>query len=133
MPPLARLLLWTAVAVLGAVAFGVVALARGETVNAAWLVTAAVCTYLVAYRFYGRVLAARVFALRADRPTPAVRLADGRDYVPTNRWVVFGHHFAAIAGRGRSSGPRSPRSSGGCRGRCGSSSAWRSPGPCRTW
>jgi carbon starvation protein len=64
-----------------------------------------VCTYLVAYRFYGRVLARRVFALRADRPTPAVRLADGRDYVPTNRWVVFGHHFAAIAGPGPLVGP----------------------------
>ena len=100
-----RLLLWAAVAVLGAAAFAVLALQRGEPVNAAWLVTAAVCTYLVAYRFYGRVLAARVFALRADRPTPAVRLADGRDYVPTNRWVVFGHHFAAIAGPGPLVGP----------------------------
>ena len=100
-----RLLLWAAVAVLGSAAFAVLALQRGEPVNAAWLVTAAVCTYLVAYRFYGRVLAARVFALRADRPTPAVRLADGRDYVPTNRWVVFGHHFAAIAGPGPLVGP----------------------------
>ena len=100
-----RVLLWTAVALLGAAAFAVVALQRGETVNAAWLVTAAVCTYLVAYRFYARLIATKVFALDARRPTPAVRLADGRDYVPTNRWVVFGHHFAAIAGPGPLVGP----------------------------
>ena len=105
MPPLLRALLWAGVAALGALAFAAVALGRGEPVNAAWLVTAAVCTYLVAYRFYGRVLAAKVFALRADRATPAVRMADGRDYVPTNKWVVFGHHFAAIAGPGPLVGP----------------------------
>ncbi|GJG85296.1 carbon starvation protein A [Gemmatimonadetes bacterium T265] len=98
-------LLWLAVALLGAAAFAVVALARGEPVNAAWLVTAAVCTYLVAYRFYGRAIARGLFALDPDRPTPAHRLADGRDYVPTNRWVVFGHHFAAIAGPGPLVGP----------------------------
>ena len=103
--PAPRALLWLAVALLGAAAFAVVALARGEPVNAAWLVTAAVCTYLVAYRFYGRALARGLFALDPDRPTPAHRLADGRDYVPTNRWVVFGHHFAAIAGPGPLVGP----------------------------
>ncbi len=105
LPPLLRALLWVAVACLGAGAFAVVALRRGETVNAAWLVTAAVCTYLVAYRVYARLIATRVFALDAARPTPAVRLADGRDYVPTNRWIVFGHHFAAIAGPGPLVGP----------------------------
>jgi carbon starvation protein len=105
MPSLLRALLWIAVALLGAFAFGVVALRRGESVNAAWLVVAAVCTYLVAYRFYSKLIAAKIFALDRERPTPAVRLSDGRDYVPTNRWVVFGHHFAAIAGPGPLVGP----------------------------
>jgi carbon starvation protein len=105
MPTLLRALVWIAVAVTGAIAFAAVALGRGEPVNAAWLVTAAVCTYLIAYRFYARFIASRVFALDAARPTPATRLADGRDYVPTNRWVVFGHHFAAIAGPGPLVGP----------------------------
>src|SRR5205807_6178191 len=69
------------------------------------LLTAAVCTYLVGYRFYSRMIAANVFALDANRSTPAERLNDGRDYVPTNRWIVFGHHFAAIAGPGPLVGP----------------------------
>ena len=80
-------------------------LSRGETVSAAWLLTAAVCTYAIAYRFYSKIIAAKVFALDARRATPAVRLNDGRDYVPTNRWIVFGHHFAAIAGPGPLVGP----------------------------
>jgi carbon starvation protein len=96
---------WTLVALAGAGAFGYIAITRGETINAAWLVTAAVCTYLVAYRFYSRIVAAKVFALDANRRTPSERLNDGRDYVPTNRWVVFGHHFAAIAGPGPLVGP----------------------------
>jgi carbon starvation protein len=96
---------WTLVALAGAGAIAYLALTRGETINAAWLVTAAVCTYLIAYRFYSKIVAARVFALHAARPTPAVRLNDGRDYVPTNRWIVFGHHFAAIAGPGPLVGP----------------------------
>jgi carbon starvation protein len=105
LPRPASALLWAGVALLGAAAFAVMALARGEPVNAAWLVTAAVCTYLVAYRFYGRAIARGLFALDPARPTPAHRLTDGRDYVPTNRWVVFGHHFAAIAGPGPLVGP----------------------------
>jgi carbon starvation protein len=105
MPRTRRLLPWVALGLVGAGALAVVALRRGEPVNAAWLVTAAVCTYLAAYRLYGRLIASRVFALDAARVTPAVRLADGRDYVPTNRWVVFGHHFAAIAGPGPLVGP----------------------------
>src|SRR5687767_8824656 len=96
---------WILVAVVGASAFGWLALNRGERVSAAWLVTAAVCTYLIAYRFYSRIVAAKVFALDANRVTPAERLNDGRDYVPTNRWIVFGHHFAAIAGPGPLVGP----------------------------
>jgi len=96
---------WAAVAVLGAVALGTVALHRGETINAAWLVVAAICTYSVAYRFYSRFMATRVFALDDRRATPAERLGNGVDFVPTNRWVLFGHHFAAIAGAGPLVGP----------------------------
>src|SRR5881398_1570159 len=81
------------------------ALSRGESISAAWLIVAAVCSYLVAYRFYSKVIAAKVFALDANRATPAEVLNDGRDYVPTNRWIVFGHHFAAIAGPGPLVGP----------------------------
>src|SRR5437773_9564667 len=105
MPKLSSVLLWTAISALGAASFAWLALSRGETVNAAWLVVAALCTYAVAYRFYSRFIATKVFALDAARPTPAVRLNDGRDFAPTNRWVVFGHHFAAIAGPGPLVGP----------------------------
>jgi carbon starvation protein len=98
-------LVWLLVALAGAAGWGVLALHRGETINAAWLVLAAVCTYLVAFRFYSRFLADRVFGLNDRRATPAERLANGRDYVPTSRWVLFGHHFAAIAGPGPLVGP----------------------------
>jgi len=97
--------LWAAVAGSGAVALGVVALVRGEPINVAWLLVAAVATYVVAYRFYSKFLAARVLMLDDLRQTPAERINDGRDFVPTNRWVVFGHHFAAIAGPGPLIGP----------------------------
>ncbi len=96
---------WLALALAGAVAWGVLALHRGETISAAWLVLAAVGTYLVGYRFYSRFLAYRVFGLNDRRATPAERLANGRDFVPTSRWVLFGHHFAAIAGAGPLVGP----------------------------
>src|SRR6266480_2113031 len=105
MQPLASLLVWSGISVLGAAAFGVLALSRGETVNAAWLLTAAVCTYAVGYRFYSKFLASRVFGLDDRRATPAERFNNGRDYVPTNKWVLFGHHFAAIAGAGPLVGP----------------------------
>ncbi len=105
MPRWLNVLLWTAIALTGAFAMGYLALSRGEGVNAAWLLTAAVCTYLVGYRFYSRIIAANIFALDARRATPAVRLSDGQDFVPTNRWIVFGHHFAAIAGPGPLVGP----------------------------
>ena len=98
-------LLWTLVALAGAGAWGVLALHRGETVSAAWLVLAAVGTYLIGYRFYSRFLARRVFELDDRRATPAERLNNGRDFVPTGRWVLFGHHFAAIAGAGPLIGP----------------------------
>jgi len=96
---------WSFLALAGAVAWGVLALHRGETISAAWLVLAAVGTYLLAYRFYSRFLADRVFGLNDRRATPAERLANGRDFVPTQRWVLFGHHFAAIAGAGPLVGP----------------------------
>jgi carbon starvation protein len=96
---------WFALAVLGAAALAVVALTRGETINAVWLVVAAVCTYLIAYRFYSLYIARRVLRLDPTRPTPAVRHNDGLDYVPTDKYVLFGHHFAAIAGAGPLVGP----------------------------
>src|SRR2546427_10219997 len=102
---LASVLLWGGISALGAAGFGVLALSRGETVNAAWLLVAAVCTYAVAYRFYSRFLAARVFGLDERRATPAERFNNGRDFVPTNKWVLYGHHFAAIAGAGPLVGP----------------------------
>ena len=97
--------LWTAIAVLGAVSFAIVALNRGEAVNAAWLVIASVCIYLIAYRFYGLFVAERALGVDGTRMTPACRHNDGLDYVPTNRYVLFGHHFAAIAGAGPLVGP----------------------------
>jgi carbon starvation protein len=101
----ASIAIWTAISLAGAAAFAGLALKRGETISAAWLLTAALCTYAVAYRFYSKIIAAKVFALNAERATPALRLNDGRDYVPTNRWIVFGHHFAAISGPGPLVGP----------------------------
>jgi carbon starvation protein len=100
-----RALGWAIVVGAGAFALAMLALVRGESVNAVWFVVAAASVYVVGYRFYSAFLAARIFALDADHPTPAVRLNDGRDFVPTNRWVVFGHHFAAIAGPGPLIGP----------------------------
>jgi carbon starvation protein len=96
---------WTLVGLAGAAGWAMLALHRGESINAAWLVTAAVGTYLVAYRVYSRFLAYRVFELDERRATPAERLTNGRDFVPTGRWVLFGHHFAAIAGAGPLVGP----------------------------
>jgi carbon starvation protein len=98
-------LLWAVIALTGAASIGYLALQHGETVNAAWLLTAALCTYAVAYRFYSKIISAKIFALDANRATPAERLSDGRDFVPTNKWIVFGHHFAAIAGPGPLVGP----------------------------
>ncbi len=102
---LLRGIVWVVIATLGASAFAWLALSHDEPVNAAWLLTAALCTYAVAYRFYSKFIAAKVFALDATRATPAVRLENGRDFVPTNKWIVFGHHFAAIAGPGPLVGP----------------------------
>ena len=98
-------LLWPAVAIIGAVSFAALALGRGESVNAVWLVTAALSVYLIAYRFYSKFIAERVLRLDDSRPTPALRHNDGMDYVPTNKWVLYGHHVAAIAGAGPLGGP----------------------------
>lgn len=103
--PLQNKLLWALVVLLGTVSLGVVALNRGESINAAWLVVAAVCVYFIAYRFYGLFIAEKVLGVDPNRKTPAYRHNDGLDYVPTNRYVLFGHHFAAIAGAGPLVGP----------------------------
>lgn len=100
-----RKLLWSLVAVIGAFAVGGIALKRGETINAMWLVVAAVCVYALGYRFYSAWVAAKVLSVDPTRATPALRLNNGRDFVPTHRWIVFGHHFAAIAGPGPLIGP----------------------------
>jgi len=100
-----RFVLWTLIALLGALALATIALHRGEQINALWLVAAAVCTYALGYRFYSGFIAAKVLALDPRRATPAERLENGRDFLPTNKWVVFGHHFAAIAGPGPLVGP----------------------------
>jgi carbon starvation protein len=96
---------WAAIALLGAVAVGTVAVQRGEPINALWLVTAAACCYALGYRFYSKFIATKILALDGLRATPAERLENGRDFVVTNKWVVFGHHFAAIAGPGPLVGP----------------------------
>jgi hypothetical protein len=98
-------LLWLIVAIVGAACLGVVALRRGEPVNAIWLVAASIAVFTIAYRFYSRFVASAVLRLDPTRATPAVLRNDGLDYVPTNKWVVFGHHFAAIAGAGPLVGP----------------------------
>jgi carbon starvation protein len=98
-------LLWTALALLGAGALSAIAFTRDEPVNGVWFVVAATCTYLVAYRFYSAFIAAKVLVLDDSRATPAERLEDGHDFVPTNKWIVLGHHFAAIAGPGPLVGP----------------------------
>lgn len=98
-------LVWSLVAIIGAISFGMLALSRGEHVNAVWLVLAAACVYSIAYRFYSLFIATKIFELNPRRLTPAHRLADGLDYVPTNKYVLFGHHFAAIAGAGPLVGP----------------------------
>src|SRR5215475_7385956 len=102
---LLSILLWGVIAAIGAFAFATFALKRGETVNAVWLVTAALVTYYFAYRFYSRFIAERVLQVDPSRATPAFRHNDGMDYVPTNKWVLYGHHFAAIAGAGPLVGP----------------------------
>jgi carbon starvation protein len=105
MPRILKIAAWTVVALLGAAALARIAVHRGEPLNATWFVAAAVCCYMVAYRFYSAFIAAKLLALDDTRATPAERRDDGRDFVPTNKWVLAGHHFAAIAGPGPLVGP----------------------------
>ncbi|WP_050615480.1 carbon starvation CstA family protein [Bacillus testis] len=102
---LLSILIWTIISIAGGAAFALLALANGETISAAWLLIAAVCTYAVAYRFYSKFIAYKIFKLNDQRATPAEINDDGKDFVPTNKWVLFGHHFAAIAGAGPLVGP----------------------------
>src|SRR6266700_1813390 len=97
--------LWAAISIAAAVCLAAIALNRNEQINSFWLVVAAACTYMVGFRFYAKFLSARVMALDDKRATPAERLRDGHDFEPTNKWIVFGHHFAAIAGPGPLVGP----------------------------
>ncbi|WP_409304316.1 carbon starvation CstA family protein [Peribacillus sp. SCS-155] len=105
MKAIKSILLWGVISAFGAISFGYIALKRGESINAVWVLTAAVCVYAVAYRFYSKFIANKVFQLDDRRRTPAELHNDGKDYVPTNKWVLFGHHFAAIAGAGPLVGP----------------------------
>jgi carbon starvation protein len=105
MKKLLSTVIWIGIALAGAAGLAAIAIERDEHINAIWFILAAGCTYLVAYRFYSAFIAAKVLALDDTRATPAERLEDGRDFVPTNKWVVMGHHFAAIAGPGPLIGP----------------------------
>ena len=100
-----RSTLWILIATLGATAISIIAISRGESINALWFITAALCAYSIAYRFYAAWIAATVLAVDSTRATPAERFDNGRDFVPTHKWIVFGHHFAAIAGPGPLVGP----------------------------
>lgn len=100
-----KYIIWIAVAIIGASAIGGIAINRGEQINALWFITAAVCVYAIAYRFYAAWIAATVLAVDPTRATPAERLENGQDFTVTNKWIVFGHHFAAIAGPGPLVGP----------------------------
>ncbi len=105
MNPYLKKLLWILVGILGVSAIAGIALNRGEQINAMWFITAALCVYAIAYRFYAAWIATTVLVIDESRATPAERLNNGRDFIPTNKWIVFGHHFAAIAGPGPLVGP----------------------------
>lgn len=105
MKNITKKLFWVFLSVLGAIAFSAIALHRDESINALWFITAAVCIYLVAYRFYAAWIAAKVLVLDEFKETPAFKFKNDRDFIPTNKWIVFGHHFAAIAGPGPLVGP----------------------------
>src|SRR3954452_14746992 len=98
-------LLWIAVTVLGVGSIAILAMSRGEQINALWIVVAGLCAFAISYRFYSKWLASKVLLLNDERATPALVQNDGKDFVPTKRWMVFGHHFAAIAGPGPLVGP----------------------------
>ena len=97
--------IWILLSIVGAYAFSVIALSRNETINAIWFIIASVCIYLIAYRFYAAWVATKVLVLDSNQQTPAIKFNDGKDFIPTDKWIVFGHHFAAIAGPGPLVGP----------------------------
>jgi carbon starvation protein len=99
------LVIWIIIGIIGASDFGGIALIRGERISSLWFVTACICVQLIGYRFYSAFIAAKILAIDENRPTPAFRKSDGKDFVPTKKWIVFGHHFAAIAGPGPLIGP----------------------------
>ncbi len=105
MKAVVKVAFWVGLSILGAASLGIIALGRGEHLSALWFVTATLCFFMISYRFYSKWLAAKVLTLDERRATPAIVREDGKDYVPTNRWIVFGHHFAAIAGPGPLVGP----------------------------
>ncbi len=115
---------WVILGIIGAFCLSVVALRRGEHVSALWIVVASVSVYLVAYRYYSLYIAQKVMKLDPTRSTPAVINNDGLNYVPTNRYVLFGHHFAAIAGAGPLVGPVLAAQMGYLPGTCGCWPAW---------
>src|SRR5690606_38156836 len=100
-----KIILWAIIALVGGIAWAILAISRGETINAIWFVFAAVCTYLIAYRFYSKFIERKITRPDDTRATPAESVNNGRDFVPTDRRVLFGHHFAAIAGAGPLVGP----------------------------
>ncbi|MEN0650327.1 carbon starvation CstA family protein [Caldifermentibacillus hisashii] len=105
MKAIKSIVIWGLISALGAASFGILALNRGESINSIWLITAAICVYAIGYRFYSKFMAKRVFELDDNRKTPSEINNDGKDFVPTNKVVLFGHHFAAIAGAGPLVGP----------------------------
>lgn len=105
MPPTANMLIWCCVGILGSYALSTVAMVRNEPINAVWLLTAALCTFAIGYRFYSKIIADKIFVLDDERKTPALLIDDGKDFHPAPKWVAFGHHFAAIAGAGPLVGP----------------------------
>jgi carbon starvation protein len=125
--------IWSLVAALGAVAWTIVALVRGERVNAIWILFAALCSYAIAYRFYARFIARRVLEVDDSRATPAERLSNDVDFHPTDRRVLYGHHFAAIAGAGPLVGPVLAAQMGYLPGTIWIIVGSSSPAPCRTW
>jgi carbon starvation protein len=100
-----ELFAWIVIGIIGAISFGGIAIIRGEQISSLWLIVACVCTQLIAYRFYGAWIALKILHIDSKHATPAVRINDGKDFIPTNKWIVFGHHFAAIAGPGPLIGP----------------------------
>lgn len=103
--PITKIMIWIAIALAGGLSLSVIALQRDEHISAIWFIVASLSTYAVAYRFYSRFISNKIFGLNKNRATPAETHADGKDYVPTNKWVLYGHHFAAIAGAGPLVGP----------------------------